>query len=59
MNSNGEIMNQALVDDDAKAATYDEEHFNIIARLLKLQAELNVTPKHGGSKFGIKMSKPR
>jgi hypothetical protein len=36
------------MDDDAKAAAYDKEHFNIIAYLLKLQEELNVTPKRGG-----------
>jgi hypothetical protein len=37
---------------DSETVAYDEEHLKIITCLLKLEAELNATPKHGGLEFG-------
>jgi hypothetical protein len=59
MDSNDELMIQAIMENEANATVDEDEHLEIISYLLVLQVELNAANKHGGSKFGRKKIKKR
>jgi hypothetical protein len=59
VDSDDDLMIQATREHEANGIADEEEHLRNISCLLRLQAELNATPKCGGSKFGRRKTEPR
>jgi hypothetical protein len=61
MDSDDEMMLNQFMEEEANAATVEEEHLMILACLLQLRTDelKNTAYKCGGLKFGRKKTKPR
>jgi hypothetical protein len=57
MDSKYEMIVHTFMEADANAKAVEEEHFMILAALVKLQEDENPAPKRGGSRYGKNKSK--